>query len=72
MFSLYKPMLNMLPRVGPFWPQGHNLNSLYHFVIWINSMIELIDLMMQHFLLGVTLNMLFGQILTPKLIILDI
>ena len=32
-------------------------------------MIELIDFMMQHFLLGVTLNMLFGHIQTPKLII---
>ena len=38
----------------------------------INSMIQLIDFMMQHFLCNVTLNMIFGQILTPKLIILDI
>ena len=42
-------------------------NSLYlHFVIWIlrlkNSMIELIDFMMQHFLPDVTLNMLFDHI----------
>ena len=35
-------------------------------------MIELIDFMMQHFLPGVTLNMLFGHIYTPKLIILGI
>ena len=37
-----------------------------HFVIWIlsliNSTIELIDFMMQQFLPGVTLNMLFGHI----------
>ena len=37
-----------------------------YFVIWIlrliNSMIELIDFMMQHFLPGVTLNMLFYHI----------
>ena len=32
-------------------------------------MIELIDFMMQHFSLGVTLNMLVGHIQTPKLII---
>ena len=30
-------------------------------------MIELIDFMMQHFLPGVTLNMLFGHKKTPKL-----
>ena len=35
-------------------------------------MIELIDFMMQHFLRGVTLNMLFGHIQTLKLIILSI
>ena len=35
-------------------------------------MIELIGFMMQQFLPGVTLNMLFGHILTPKLIILGI
>ena len=35
-------------------------------------MIELIDFMMQQFLSGVTLNMLFGHSLTPKLIILGI
>ena len=35
-------------------------------------MIELIDFMMQHFLPGVTLNMLFHHIKTPKLIILGI
>ena len=44
--------------------------------IWIlrliNSMKELINFMMQHFLPGVTLNMLFGHIKTLKLIILDI
>ena len=33
-------------------------------------MIELIDFMMQQFLLCVTLNMLFGRTQTPKLIIL--
>ena len=38
----------------------------------MNSMTKLIDFMMQHFLPGVTLNMLFGHILTPKLIILGI
>ena len=37
-----------------------------------NSMIELIDFMMQQFLPGVTLNMLFGHTYTPKLIILGI
>ena len=35
-------------------------------------MIELIDFMIQHFLQGVILNMLFGLILTLKLIILGI
>ena len=35
-------------------------------------MIELIYFMMQHFLPGVSLNMLFGHIYTPKLIILSI
>ena len=35
-------------------------------------MIELIDLMIQHFLQGAILNMLFGLILTLKLIILGI
>ena len=35
-------------------------------------MIELIDFMMQQFLPGVTLNMLFDHILIQKLIILDI
>ena len=35
-------------------------------------MIELMDFMMQHFLQGVTRNMVFGHIQTPKLIILDI
>ena len=46
------------------------------FVIWIlrliNSMIELINLMMQQFILGVILNMLFDLMLTRKLIILGI
>ena len=37
-----------------------------------NSMIELIDFMMQQFLPCVTLNMLFGHTRTPKLIILGI
>ena len=42
------------------------LSIIYlHFVIWIlrliNSMIELIDFMMQQFLPSVTLNMLFGH-----------
>ena len=35
-------------------------------------MIELIDFMMQQFLLCVTLNMLFGYTETPKLITLGI
>ena len=35
-------------------------------------MIKLIDFMMQHFLPGVILNMLFGLILSLKLIILGI
>ena len=38
----------------------------------INSMIELIDFMMQQFLPGVTLNMLFGKKYIQKLIILDV
>ena len=38
----------------------------------IDSMIELNDVMMQQFLLGVMLNMLFDLILTQKLIILGI
>ena len=40
--------------------------SISDFVIWIlrliNSMIELIDCMMQHFIPGDTFNMLFGHI----------
>ena len=52
------------------------LVTYLHFVIWIlriiNSMIELINLMMQHFLPSDTLNMLFGCIKTLKLRILDI
>ena len=35
-------------------------------------MIELIDFLMQHFLQGVILNILFGLILTLKLIIFEI
>ena len=38
----------------------------------INSMIELIDFMMQQFLLGVILNMLFDLKLIQKLILLGI
>ena len=38
----------------------------------INSKIELIDFIIQRFLLGVILNMLFDIILTRKLIILGI
>ena len=48
----------------------------YDIVIWIlrliNSMIELIDFMMQQFVLSDILNMLFDLILTQKLIILGI
>ena len=48
----------------------------YDIVIWIlrliNSMIELIDFMMQQFLLGDILNMLFDLKLTQKLIIIGI
>ena len=49
------------------WPFHFKLLFLsLHFVNWIlrliNSMIELIDFMMQHFLPGVTLNMFFGDI----------
>ena len=45
----------------------------YDIVIWIlrliNSMIELIDFMMQQFLLGDIFNMLFDLVLAQKLII---
>ena len=48
----------------------------YDIIIWIlrliNSLIEIIDFMMQQFLLGDILNMLFDLILTHKLIILGI
>ena len=38
----------------------------------INSMVELINFMMQHFLLGVTLNMLFSPYIDSEIIIFDI
>ena len=28
MFSLYKPLKNVTPGAGHFWPEGHNLNKL--------------------------------------------
>ena len=28
MFSLYKPIKNVTPGAGHFWPEGHNLNKL--------------------------------------------
>ena len=28
MFSLYKPIKNVNPGAGHFWPGGHNLNKL--------------------------------------------
>ena len=27
-FSLDKPVIQVIPGVGPFWPQEHNLNIL--------------------------------------------
>ena len=27
-FSLYKPMYNIVPGAGHFWPQSYNLNKL--------------------------------------------
>ena len=49
-----------------------SISSLLNLDIEANKYNELIDLMMQHFLPGVTLNMRFGHIETLKLIILDI
>ena len=68
-------------QIKTIWLPYGNFSFSYffkslHFVIWIlrliNSMIELIDFMMQQFLLGLILNMLFCYILTQKLIILGI
>ena len=39
-----------------------------HLLFFINSMIELIDFKMQHFILVVTLNMLYGHTSTQKFI----
>ena len=50
--------------------------SIFLSIIWIlrliYSMIKLIEFMMHHFLQGVVLKMLFGLILTLKLIIFDL